>query len=513
MTHAASTPRPGAPRGLAWILLGALAFTGCGGKSDLAAVYRAEKAYYEAGRAETEARLRGAKPDSSELLALRARFLRVRSMVSVPPSVPDSGAARERALSVLRAVGAAEAAAVRLALEARRPDLALESSQRLRKEVVADTTSSRQAAFMTVAAYQGLRRYEDAIAEMKRILATFPPTGATSGGEDPVLAVPEAIVSLRRNLGDEAGAQRELRDGLAYYQGLLTKPRAPEVEALIRARVLRNQLELKQPGAALEEVNRLEHLVISTPSLKPMLAEVAYAKGMVKAMIDRDPSDGIAILDRVAVDFPGSKFAPRALLQAGTSAESRGQNEGAKARYETILQRFRDSREAPMALLRLGIVQDKMEDWLLAKATIESVPIKYPQSLAAADAPMAVIAHYMRENRKTVAQLYVPRALETYRTLVDNDSSGQLAPVFRTRMLQLYLANSDSLGIYRIVDEQVRTDPKHPFSAQMLLEGARAAGRFGNRSRSAAYLQRFLKEFPLSPMAGDIRRQLKLLGG
>lgn len=499
--------------GFAALVMLGLAVGGCADRGDLAALYRAEKLYYEAQRAETEARLTGTPPDSVKLLGLRTRYLLVRDIVKTPKGLPDSGAARDRALSVLRAVGAAEAAGVRLALEAKRPDLALESSQRLRREVIADTTTSRQAAFMTVAAYQGMRRYDDAIAEMKRILATYPPTGPTSAGEDPVLAIPEAIVSLKRNLGDEEGAARELREGLAYYQGLLERPQPAVVEAQIRARVLRTNLELKQPAAALDQVNRLERLVLSTPSLKSMLAEVAFAKGKIKAMIERDPSDGMAILDRVAVDFPGSPFAPRALLEAALQAESHGESEGARVRYQTILQRFRQSREAPTALLRLGIVQDKLDDWTTAKATIESVPIKYPHSMAAADAPMAVIAHYMRENRRTAAQLYVPRALETYRTLVESDSSGQFAPVYRVKMFQLYLANEDSLGAYAIADEMVRTDPKHPYTAHILLESARTASRLGNRTRAIAYLQKFLKEFPMSPLAGDIRRQLKALGG
>ncbi|HET9951998.1 MAG TPA: tetratricopeptide repeat protein [Candidatus Eisenbacteria bacterium] len=490
------------------------ALAGCGDGPEQAALYRAERLYYQARKEESQIRLGTPEPDSSSLLSLRASYLKVRSAIPTAPRVEGTAREKERALAMIRTVGSAEVAGVRLALEARRADLALETAVRLQSEAAADTATARQAAFMAVAAYQGLRRYDDAVAQMKLIMKTFPPSTPPTGGEDPVLSIPEAIVSLRRNLGDEAAAQKELREGLDYYESLLSRPRPPELEAQIRARILRTNLELNQIGRALDEANALERLVVATPALRPMLAEIAFAKGKIKATIEKDPSEGIAILDRIATDFPGSPLAPRALFEAASQAEAKGQFEGAKFRYEGLLQRYPGSQpSAPMALYRLGLVQEKMGDWSNAKATLESVPLRYPQSAAAAEAPVAVIQHYIRENRRTAAQLYFSKALETYRTLVQRDSTGQAAPLFRVKMFQIYAAKGDSLGVYAVVDEMLRNDPKHPYTAQVLLEGARAANRFGNPTRSAAYLRRFLKEFPKSPLSDSVRRELKALGG
>lgn len=501
---------------LAALLLASLGaiLAGCGDGPEQAALYRAERLYYQARKEEAQVRLGAQQPDSSRLLGLRSSYLKVRNAIPGPIPVAGTDRERERALSMIRTVGAAEVAGVRLALEARRADLALETAERLQSEAAADTATARQAAFMAVAAYQGLRRYDDAVAQMKRILKSFPPSMPPAGGEDPVLSIPEAIVNLRRNLGDETAAQKELREGLDYYEGLLSQSRPPEIEAQIRARILRGNLELNQIGRALEEANALERLVIATPSLRPMLAEIAFAKGKIKATVEKDPSDGIAILDRIATDFPGSPLAPRALFEAASQAEAKGALEAAKFRYEGVLQRYPESKPtAPMALFRLGLVQEKLGDWSNAKATLESVPLRYPQSSAAAEAPIAVIQHYIRENRRTAAELYFSKALETYRTLIERDSTGQAAPLFRVKMFQIYSAKGDSLGVYSIVDEMLRTDPKHPYTAQVLLEGARAANRFGNSSRSAAYLRRFLQDFPKSPLSDAVRRELRALGG
>jgi hypothetical protein len=46
-----------------------------------------------------------------------------------------------------------------------------------------------------------------------------------------------------------------------------------------------------------------------------------------------------------------------------------------------------------------------------------------------------------------------------------------------------------------------------------LLEVSKAAEGFGNRSRAIGYLRRFVQDFPQSPLAPDVRRRLKSLGG
>ncbi|HEU4724550.1 MAG TPA: tetratricopeptide repeat protein [Candidatus Eisenbacteria bacterium] len=495
-------------------LAAALLLAGCG-NADRAQLFRAEKLLYDARKAEDEVRLAGKRPDSTTALRLRANYLKVRTLVPGPYNLNQPEEKREVAMSTLRAVGVAEAAGVRLALEARRADLALEAAERLQTAGAADTATARQAAFMALAAYQGLRRYEDVVAQMKRILATYPPLPpGPNGEEDPVLGLPAAIVNLRRGLGDEAGAARELRGALEYFEGLLARPMPPVLEAQVRARILRANLELNQAGRALQEANALERLVASTPSLRHMMAEIAFAKGKIKTGIDADPSEGIGILERVAMDFPQSPLAPRAIFEVGASFERRTKYQSALERYQEILKRFPYAADvAPLALYRIGIVQEKMEDWGAAKSTFESIPVRYPRSTSAAEAPIAVIQHFMREGRKTVAQQYMTRAIGIYRELVKRDSTGEVTPLFRVKMFQLSAAQGDSNGVYAVTEEMLRSDPKHPYTAQILIEASRAAKGYGNPSRAAVYLRRFLREFPKSPLAGQVQQELRRLEG
>jgi outer membrane protein assembly factor BamD (BamD/ComL family) len=412
-------------------------------------------------------------------------------------------------------VSAAEIQGARLAMEARRADLTIETAKWLKEHAAADTAGTRQAAFMTVAALQGLRRFDDAVKEMKEILERYPPQPPSATAPlDPILALPEAIVTLKRNLGDEEGAARERREAAAYFQGLLERPLGSALEAQVRVRLLRTYLELDQHQRALQEANALERLAIAVPDLQYMLAEVAYAKGKIFASTQRDPSEGISILDRLSTDFPASPLAPRAMYEAAALLESKGVFRSAKDRYEALLQRFPESPEvAPLAMYRLALVQDRLGDWGTSKRTLEAVPIRYPRSQAAVEAPLAVIQHYLREGRRTAARAYMPRALELYQELLVRDSASVMAPMVRAKMYQLYAAQDDSLGLDSITEQMLRLEPRHPFTAQMVLESARAAAARGNKPRAAEYLRQYLKLFPTSPVVDRVRRELREYGG
>ena len=494
---------------LAVLLLAA----GCG-ERERARLFRAERLLYQAARAESRARLATARPDSATLMELRGEFLKVRRSIPGPyPAATDTGAL-QTSKEILRAVAAGEANGARLAIEARRADLALKAATQLVADAGQDSTTARQAIFMELAGYQGLRRFDDAIATMKEILNRYPPGTPPDDGEDPILALPETIVSLKRNLGDETGATREQRAALEYYEAQLNRPMAPVLEAHLRARLLRTALELDMPGKAYAQADDLERLVSANPSLGSMMAGVAFAKGKMRAAMDRDPSEGAAMLERIGVEYPESPMAPRALFEAGSEFEKKGRLSQARERYEAVLQRYPSASDvAPMAMYRLATVQDKMGDWAAAKTTFENLPVRFPGSRLAVEAPMSVIQHYARENRRTAARQYFPRALDDYRGMLTRDSTGRYAPLIRLKMFQIYKADRDSTGLYGLMDEMLRRDPRHPITAGALLEVSKDAESFGNRSRAIGYLRRFLQDFPKSPLAADVRRRLKSLGG
>ncbi|HKQ19166.1 MAG TPA: hypothetical protein VJW75_05405, partial [Candidatus Eisenbacteria bacterium] len=158
-----------------WIALLVLtaAVSGCGEAGSRAARYRAEKMMFDAARSEAEARLGRSRPDTTALLRVRGNFAAVRIAIPPPYIRSKSKDGFAAGVELLRTVGRAELSAARLAMEAGRPDLALEHAEWLSANSEGDTLSRRQADFAAVGALRQARRTEEAIARMHAMLERY----------------------------------------------------------------------------------------------------------------------------------------------------------------------------------------------------------------------------------------------------------------------------------------------------------------------------------------------------
>jgi hypothetical protein len=57
----------------------------------------------------------------------------------------------------------------------------------------------------------------------------------------------------------------------------------------------------------------------------------------------------------------------------------------------------------------------------------------------------------------------------------------------------------------------VANNPRHPYTAQALLEGSKVAAANRQKDRAAGYLQQYLENFPNSPLAAQVRAQKEKL--
>ncbi|HET9951996.1 MAG TPA: tetratricopeptide repeat protein, partial [Candidatus Eisenbacteria bacterium] len=236
----AATMRPrgfGPTRATLVALVLLLAAAGCGDAAREAEIYRVQRGYWLAYRAGQEAAMRGARPDSTELLALRQKF--IAAVDQAAPTIKAMGPGKTRSAldeRLLRVVGFGEIQAGRLAMDAGRPDLALERCRALVSHAEGDTAVTRQADIMIAGALRRMGRHEEAIEAMRGMLERYPPHPPDSTGvEDFILTIPTLIVSTRKDMGDEAGAKRELEASRVYYEGLLSQaPLDPRLEAQVR---------------------------------------------------------------------------------------------------------------------------------------------------------------------------------------------------------------------------------------------------------------------------------------
>jgi TolA-binding protein len=472
--------------------------------------YRAEQVGYAARLLEREARLGRARPDSAGLLRIRGAYARVKEVVPPPYIGSAAGRARQMGRDVLRAVASGVMESARFAMLAGRPDLALADSRWLREHAEGDAMVARQADFLAVGALRTMGRTDEAVAQMRAMLGRYEPMVAPpgSGAEDALLEVPEMMMTVRREVGDQAGAARELAFGAEYLRGLLRKPRPPVLEAQIRSRLVRLELERNDGPAALEQVAAMERLVGTSPDLREMEPELVYSRAKIRAMTGGDRSEAIAMLARFARDYPRHPLAPRALFDAAVYLEDQKRLPEALSRYREIVAVYPQNEElAPVALFRSAMLEERTGDWNRAKATLESIPVKYPRSQAAVEAPFTVAMRYYARGDREASKTALARAVTVYRRMIAQDSTSVYAPVSRYYTLRAQLSLGEWDQALATVDEMALRNPRHPYTAEALLEGAKVANANRQRDRAAGYLQQYLENFPNSPAAAQVRRE------
>lgn len=494
---------------LALLLVLAVVVAGCGVADRRAKRYRAEQVAYAARLAEREARLGHARPDSSTLLRIRNEYIRVRDVVPPPYMGRTTGRTRQMGRDVLRTVATGVMDGARVAMFAGRADLALGDSKWLREHAEGDTMVARQADFLAIGALRTMGRTDEAVAHMREMLQRYEPMPPPEGSdvEDALLSVPEMMVTLRREVGDQVGAARELVAAHDYLRGLLQKPHPPLLEAQIRSRLVRLELDRNDGPAALEQVDAMERLVARNPALQPLTPELVYSRAKIRAMTGGDRSEAVAMLARFASDYPKHPLAPRALFDAAVYLEDVKQFPQALSRYREVVDRYPQNEElAPVALFRQAMLEERSGDWNGAKATLESIPVKYPRSQAGVEAPFTVAMRYYARGDKEAAKTALARAVNVYRDMVARDSTSVYAPVCRFYIVRALLSLGEWDQALGAVDEMALRNPRHPFTADALLEGARVANANHQRDRAAGYLQQYLENFPNSPVAAQVRR-------
>jgi tetratricopeptide (TPR) repeat protein len=483
---------------------------GCSRYEGMNTRYRVEQKVWQAKREESRLTIGKSAPDSSTLLRIRAEYARVRATFP-PPFIVGSGKDVDRLRTeIAREVAAAELTAGQRALQARRPDLALESAHWVASIAGADSGLQREADFAAAAALRSLKRYDEAILTMRTALDRYPPAAPpTPDREDQILSVPDAIIQLRSEMGDSEGVKREQAAAVAYYRGILDRKPPPYLESQVRARLSRTLLEMGQGEAAFAEVTALRRLVSATPGLRALEPELLYSEARIRGM-GKENKAALDLYDLVVMTHPSSPFAARALLDAAVICERTNDRAGAIDRYRALLGRPKPDPEiTSIAMFRMAMVKDLMGNWAEAKQALETLPLEYPKSRGAVEAPFAIVDHYTRRGQQAEAKQSLVNAVETYRSMIARDTTSSYGPIYRWNILRAYSALQRWNDALVTVDQMAEKDRGAPITAEALFQGARIARTMGNKSKSDIYLQRIVLEYPQSPFAAPVRKALQ----
>ena len=165
-----------------------------------------------------------------------------------------------------------------------------------------------------------------------------------------------------------------------------------------------------------------------------------------------------------------------------------------------------------MAIFRRAMLEEQIGNWEGAKNLLESIPVLYPDTRAALEAPLAIVSRYVRARDSKAAQAAVERAIATYESLASRDSTSTYAPLYRWNLFRCQVTLGNWKEAIGIVEDMARAYPEHPVVAQALLEGAQLANRNKDRDAARRLLSRFVVLYPKSPLISDVRRELDALG-
>ena len=499
---------------LACLLAALLLPAGCGDAGLMALRYRGEKLLQEARQDEQRYRLGGHR-DSLQLDRLRKRFGVIRKAVPIPPEAKPGSSAERIRVDVVRIVGNAELIAAKLAFEARQPGDGVARAEWVFRAAGRDTFLMREADLRIVDGLQMLHRYDDALARMHDMLDRYQPVPPRNLDErDPILKMPELIVALRRELGDSTGARAEVRRSLEYYDRLRSKNLPPLLEAQILVQEVRAHLELDNRAGALAALDRLEELTRANVELEEGRPEILFSRGRVESMPGGDYRKAIATFDELQKTYPDSPFAARSLLEAGVLLEGNGKLRDALSRYSDLLERFsKDEDTASIASFRRAMLRDQLGDWAGAKQDLERLPVQYPRTRGALEAPFAVVQHYARAGDVPAMKVALLRAIDTYKRLIAGDSTSAMAAYTRWNIARCYAGLNRWEDALHEVDEMVEKHRGFPVTGNALFEAARISERLGQRDRARKYLQRYLLDFPGSPYAAQVKARLEATAG
>jgi outer membrane protein assembly factor BamD (BamD/ComL family) len=501
-------------RSIALALLAVVA-SGCGDAALRATRYKAERLLWQAERVERRATLdEDEDVDSTEALEVREEYLRLPKEVAIPRVSGGSDSTQRIAHDIARLVVTGQLQAARLSTMAKRPDLALGDLEAVIPLAGNDTTLLRQADFHRIAIYRQFGRTQEALALMREMMNRYEPKPPVNGNEDAILAVPDAIMRILRQEGDPEGANRAIQEGLVYYRALLTRPHPPELEAQIRARLIHMELEGGDWEAGFRNLEALKRVAATTPHLDYLKPELQYTEAKLVAMRPgASKGAAVAMLDRFVKENPTSRFASRALFEAGALLEGQGKKSDALERYKLIGAQYADQPEvAPLAQFRRAMLEDQLGEWERAKNLLEAIPVRYPESQAAIEAPIAVARRYYRIGNREAGQEYLRKAIGTYEGLIARDTTTTYGAFYRWAILQCVLTLDDAPAVFKTVDEMARLHKGHPFTAQALLTGAQLARKKGNLDRTRIYLRQFLADYPNSPYREAVQKDLERLG-
>ncbi|MGD1047650.1 MAG: hypothetical protein ABR899_02720 [Candidatus Krumholzibacteriaceae bacterium] len=323
------------------------------------------------------------------------------------------------------------------------------------------------------------------------------------------LVTPLKLAGLSLGLGDQARADRWLKDAERVYLQVIAREKDPGLVRETRYNLLATYLQEKRWSAGLDLARELETLYRNPQDLSSTLYIEAgiYRDGL------GDPARALSLYLSVAGSYPKEREAPDALLAAaGIHRKALRLDEAARL-YGTVIDSFKDRvSETVEAQWQLAHIDELKGDFEAASLRYHSIYTDYPETPQGFEAPLRIASNYREHGSADAAKSTCDKALEHYEGLMTNEHP--VATRIRAEEYSVRALLEDkrwSEAAKRLVALPDQYPDYAPFRENYLRAASIYESDLGDREHAIATLETCSAKFPGTSLARAADKELARL--
>jgi tetratricopeptide (TPR) repeat protein len=302
------------------------------------------------------------------------------------------------------------------------------------------------------------------------------PQAGAAGVAGMVLDLPLRIARLRTQGALGPAKEAPYAAARAYYE----RQARDNTDALVRTDARVDLAEIAADFGRWDEaiaiLRDLETQLRETKDPPRSPCEMRFAVYGVQSRAGLDLAFTKQTLTSLLDDYPDCELASQVLLALASNANRRGQVDEALGYLDRIVNEHRaDPQTASQSLLGRGRLLESNGRWQEALDTYRSIPIQFPVSEGALQAPLEIVLHYARAGDDEAAKAALSQAESDYQDFIVRYPPGSLTEIAREHLAQtLMLQDKFDPAIMELIKlgDALTGTPK---GASSLLTAARIA--------------------------------------
>ena len=355
------------------------------------------------------------------------------------------------------------------------------------------------------------RTYEE-MGDLKKAIEEYTELAESllAAGERPqreLLSVPLKVPRLYRRLGKRAEDKYGWARGL--YQGIVAHwPESP------LALLAQNQIALSyaDQGEWRKAADALEKIGQKYPQ-SPLLPQILYTAANIYAQRLQAPERALKTYQRILKGYPQHPLGGEVLLSMGRVYLQERKPEKARESFQKVIKDFpKDISSSAEAQFGIGSSYEAEGKWDQALNEYRWVIDKYPNTQAALRVPLYLADYYSRKKMDELAKQEYKRAVKTYQRMVESSPKSLFAAYAQERIAQCYIHQRKWKKATSSLWALTRDYPSSPPVADgLLVLGMLYESQLQDNPGARQAYNEFLRRFPHHPLREKVEKKMEEL--